>query len=210
MKFKVVLSKYIPNLNEIMDFLVRSKCSRILVRSVLFTTHKIPIFTHNKYSCLIGMFICGALLQGEASASAPAEKLSIPRYVSLRSNKINSHVGPGKTYPIEWVFSRQDLPVEIIAEFDTWRQIKDSEGAIAWVHKSLLSGKRTVLIKEPSTPLKRQPKKDAPVVAIVDRNVIAKVKECRSDWCYVEVKGHKGWVKRILLWGIYDHEEKFS
>lgn len=144
------------------------------------------------------------------SASAPSEKLPIPRFVSLRSNKVNSHVGPGKTYPIEWVYARADLPVEIIAEFDTWRQIRDRDGAISWVHKSLLSGKRTVLIKTPSTPLKRQPQTEASNVAIVDKNVIVKIKECRSEWCYVTINGYKGWMKKDSLWGVYDHEQKFS
>lgn len=143
-----------------------------------------------------------------AQTFAAPEKLPVPRFVSLRSKKVNIHVGPGKTYPVDWTFTRQDLPVEIIAEFDTWRQIRDIQGTTGWVHKSLLSGKRTALIKEATCKLKGKPDDQSTDVAILNPNVIAKVRECRGDWCCLDVKGHSGWVKRKYLWGVYPHEEK--
>ena len=79
--------------------------------------------------------------------------LPLPRYVSLRSNSVNLHVGPGKNYPVEWRYVLQNLPVEIIAEFDTWRQIRDWQGTQGWVHKSLLSGRRTVWVLHKQRPL---------------------------------------------------------
>lgn len=139
---------------------------------------------------------------------ASPEKLPLPRFVSLRSNKINSHVGPGKTYPIEWVFTRQNMPVEIIAEFDTWRQIKDIDGTLSWVHKSLLSGKRTILIKNRQATLYTSPQKDSPPLAVVHKQVIGKLKNCQKNWCQVTIQNYSGWIQRKHLWGVYDHEEK--
>lgn len=148
---------------------------------------------------------CLLLISG---ALAATEKLSIPRFASMRSNKVNVHVGPGKTYPIEWTYTRQALPVEIIAEFDTWRQIKDKDGATSWVHKSLLSGKRTAMVKERRHRIRSKPKQDARVVAYLEPDVIVKVKKCASDWCQVDANGYVGWIKKTKIWGVYPHEEK--
>ncbi len=149
-------------------------------------------------------------LLGSEAAQASAEKLPVPRFVCLRSKKVNIHVGPGKEYPTDWTFTRQDMPVEIIAEFDTWRQIKDFQGTTGWVHKSLLSGKRTALIKENDCKLRDKPEDEARVVAILKENVISKLKECKTDWCRVDINGHVGWLPRKSLWGVYDNEEKFK
>lgn len=160
------------------------------------------------YRVFLGWIIC--LFYGvitTATYAAPT-KLPLPRFASIRSNKVNVHVGPGKTYPIEWTYTRQGLPVEIIAEFDTWRQIKDSEGSVSWVHKSLLSGKRTVLIKGKQQKLRRAATHDARIVAYLDPGVIAKIKKCDQKWCYVDANGYSGWIAKESLWGVYDHEEK--
>jgi SH3-like domain-containing protein len=144
-----------------------------------------------------------------SSIHAAPEKLPLPRFASIRSNKVNVHVGPGTNYPIEWTYTRQGLPVEIIAEFDTWRQIKDSEGAVSWVHKSLLSGKRTIMVTGERRELKKKPAATTRVVAYLEPGVIAKVKKCEKDWCQVEVHPYSGWIERKMLWGIYAHENQF-
>ncbi len=140
--------------------------------------------------------------------------LPLPRYVSLRSNAVNLHVGPGKNYPIDWCYVRQNLPVEIIAEFDTWRQIRDWQGAEGWVHKSLLSGKRTVWVLHKVRPLRKGPDEKAKVIAQLQPGVVAKAVECQGNWCKIEVKYknsvYKGWIKRRCLWGIYPNEMKFD
>lgn len=98
---------------------------------------KFGLFSLFKYILLL-FFIC--------EVRATPEKLTLPRFASLRSHKVNIHVGPGSDFPTTWTFQRQGLPIEIIAEFDTWRQIRDMEGTTGWVHKSLLVGKRTVVV----------------------------------------------------------------
>lgn len=141
---------------------------------------------------------------------ASAEKLPVPRFVCLRAKKVNVHVGPGKEYPTEWTFVRQDMPVEIIAEFDTWRQVKDHEGTTGWVHKSLLSGRRTGLVTSETCTLLSTPENQAKTVAILKKNVLLKLKECKGNWCRVDANGHTGWIPRSEIWGVYDHEEKMK
>lgn len=115
--------------------------------------------------------------------------------------------GPGTRYPIEWVYRRDRLPVEIIEEFDHWRQIRDADGSIGWLHKTMLSGERTVLIKGNSpVALREDPQEDAEVVARLEAGVIAPLLECEKDWCRLEVKQHKGWLPKKLLYGVYDKE----
>lgn len=159
-------------------------------------------------SLVVRIFLILTYLVSATSVWAVAEKLPLPRFASIRSNKVNVHVGPGKSYPIEWTYKRQGLPVEIVAEFDTWRQIKDSEGATSWVHKSLLSGKRTAIVVGEQHKLRAKPKDEARVSAYVEAGVIVKVKKCDKEWCHVDTHNYAGWIRKKNLWGVYPHEEK--
>ena len=105
--------------------------------------------------------------------------LQVPRFVSLSSNKINVRAGPGRRYPIKWIFQRKNLPVKIIAESDTWRKIKDHEGIEGWVHQRMLSGRRwAIILGETTLITKRQNKFAAPGVARFEAGVIASLEEC--------------------------------
>ncbi len=149
------------------------------------------------------------LLFGALFANQPQ---ALPRFASLRSNSIHMHVGPGNNYPIEWRFVRQGLPVEIIAEFDTWRRIRDHQGTEGWVHKSLLCGKRTIIIMSNVQNLHAKPDSQSAVVARAEPGVIASVVETQPNWCKVEIRNDqgrfKGWVSRKQVWGIYANESK--
>ncbi len=140
-------------------------------------------------------------------AEKESTKLPLPRYASLRG-KANMYVGPGKQYPIEWLYVRPKMPVEIVAEFDTWRQVKDFQGTTGWVHKSVLVGKRFAVVLEKIHKLFYSPSAESKVIAKLEPGVIARVCKCQSDWCQIEIKGYKGWIKRRFIWGIYPHETK--
>lgn len=137
--------------------------------------------------------------------------LPIPRFAVLRAKVVNIHVGPGNQYPISWQFLRQGMPVEIIAEFDTWRQVRFFDGTKGWVHKSLLSGKRSILIHgQQSAILLSEPKDNARIVAYLKPGVLGRLKHCEHGYCYVKIKDYGGWLKRPSLWGLYPHEVKFN
>ncbi|MFN7191350.1 MAG: SH3 domain-containing protein, partial [Rhodospirillales bacterium] len=117
------------------------------------------------------------------AAQAQRENLPVPRFVSLRSEEVNLRTGPGVRYPVERVFVRRQMPVEILQEFETWRRIRDRDGTEGWVHQSMLTGRRSAVVEGEMRNLRRRPETDAPVVARVEPGVIAAILECRDAWC---------------------------
>ena len=145
---------------------------------------------------------------GADPAAPTTGGLPIPRFVSLRTNPINLRTGPGVRYPVDWVYVKRHLPVEVIGEFDTWRRIRDQDGAEGWVHQSMLSGKRTAVVKDRARQLKRSGEDTADLVATLEAGVVVNVVRCPTDtpYCRVEVDGLQGWLKRDDFWGVYPNE----
>ena len=142
-----------------------------------------------------------------ASIAPAAEKgLPLPRFAALRSNEVNLRAGPGDRYPIEWVFTRKDLPVEIVQEWEHWRKIRDSEGTEGWVHQRMLMGKRSVLIVGATRALLAKPQQGAAVMARAEPGVVARLLECNGAWCRIEADGIEGWLHRDEIWGVYANE----
>jgi SH3-like domain-containing protein len=154
---------------------------------------------------LLGLLLL-PLISAAESAHFNKSGLPLPRFASLRTNEVNVRTGPGVKYPLEWIFIRKDLPVKITAEFEHWRQIKDWQGNEGWVHKVMLSGHRTILFTDKSTPLFAQPNEEAKIIVLVETNIIANFKGCESDWCQVQVQNFKGWVQKHRVWGILPDE----
>ncbi len=132
--------------------------------------------------------------------------LPVPRFVSLRSDEVNVRAGPGVRYPVKWVYQRRHMPVEVIAEYDTWRKVRDWEGSEGWVHRAMLSSKRALIITAEEVTLRRDPQNEAPAVARLSVGVVVRIEECPADWCRVVVGGYDGWVPRSDGWGLYDGE----
>ncbi len=144
-----------------------------------------------------------------ALAQQSASGLPLPRFVSLRAEEVNLRTGPGVRYPIEWVITKRELPVEIIAEFDTWRKIRDAQGTDGWVHQTMLTGRRTMLVIGNSIrKLRRSDSDEAAPLANVQSGVIGRLLQCprNSQFCRVEVDGYQGWLKRDEFWGVYSGE----
>jgi SH3-like domain-containing protein len=135
--------------------------------------------------------------------------LPLPRFVSLKADKINVHVGPGKNYDVTWIYTRSGLPVEITAEFENWRRIRDGEGAEGWVYHSLLSGRRTGVVvgKEELVPLREAGDPEATVIAKLQTGVTGAVKRCNGTWCHISGEGFDGWIEQQKLWGVYPNEK---
>lgn len=134
----------------------------------------------------------------------------VPRFVSLKSDRVNVRVGPSREHDIAWTYVKSGLPVEIIQEFDNWRRIRDWEGKEGWVFHSLLSGRRTALVtpweKSNRTPLRQRSKSDAIIVAELEPFVLADVKECSGGWCKVQGEKFEGWLDQTRLFGVYPDE----
>jgi SH3-like domain-containing protein len=140
-----------------------------------------------------------------------ATGLPVPRYVSLKTDRVNLREGPSKDHATTWVFQRAGLPVEITAEFETWRKVRDSEGSEGWVLHSLLSGRRTALVapwkKGENFKLYAKPSESADLAATLQSGVIGNIKTCDGAWCLIDGEGFKGYIKQSYLWGVYPNEK---
>lgn len=152
---------------------------------------------------------------GETSAGPSGSGLPVPRFVSLKSDRVNLRNGPGTDYPTGWVYRRAGLPLEIVKEYESWRQVRDSEGATGWVLQSFLSGRRTALVlpwerkagaTTPLVPIHASDSARSNVVANVEAGVIADLHTCDGRWCHVTVDAYSGYVEQKKLWGVYQGE----
>ena len=132
--------------------------------------------------------------------------LDVPRFAALKSNKVNMRVGPGHDYPIEWVYLRKNLPVKVVSEFDVWRKIVDHEGITGWVHSQLVSSKRYAVITAPVARLRKTADADAPVSAIVEKNVVMELQFCEQGWCRLYHENGAGWALPAEFFGLLENE----
>ena len=142
--------------------------------------------------------------------------LPLPRFVSLKSDRVNVRVGPGQDYQVSWIFVKGGLPVEVTQEFDNWRRIRDSAGNEGWVFHSLLSGRRTALVapwaaQTETLPLYRQKNAGARLVARLEPGVMLSLQDCDGLWCSAQIKysdgeTYRGFVAQDRLWGVYPDE----
>jgi SH3-like domain-containing protein len=158
---------------------------------------------------LTGIAVAFSLSRAIAAEEVIPQQLPVPRFVTLAAGEVNVRTGPGLRYPVRFVITRDGLPVEIVREFDVWRQIRDVDGDGGWVHKSMLSGKRAAVVTGQVRTALKKPEEGARPVVKLEPGVIAALEECRSRWCEVSVAGYGGWLKREDIWGVYP-DEKFE
>lgn len=164
----------------------------------------------------IASVITGAVPIPVASAQAVTlgpSGLPLPRFVSLKSGRVNSRIGPGVNYSVDWMYMKAGLPMEIIQEYDNWRRVRDADGAEGWINQSLLSGRRTAIVapwqrgKDAPASLLAKPDDKAGAVAYLEPGVIGTIKLCDGDWCQMTFDGHTGWINQTQLWGAYPGEQ---
>ena len=161
------------------------------------------------------LFVLAAVLPGAPvlaeQALGPVSGQPVPRFVSLKASQTNLREGPSRDHRIAWVFKRAGEPVEVIAEFETWRRIRDSEGSEGWVMQSMLSGRRTAIVapwsKEAALPLYTADLASAAPIAQLQPGVLANIDKCSGLWCQIHGDGFRGWIAQEKLWGAYPKEE---
>ena len=132
--------------------------------------------------------------------------LPIPRFVTLKGNQGNARRGPGLTHRIDWVFTREGMPLKVTAEYEHWRRVEDVDGAGGWIHYSLLSGVRSVLVTQDMAQAFSDPDPGSDVVYQSELGVVGKLLQCLPDWCRIQVNGEKGWVQKTAIWGVTPDE----
>jgi SH3-like domain-containing protein len=169
-----------------------------------------------KISSLFAYGLCAAIALPSASAIAggfpPFNRAAgetpsgqpVPRFVSLKFAKIRGRAGPDFTYPIRWEYQRKGLPVRVIAETDEWRRIQDPEGAISWVHRRMIDGRRTGIVRparDMRVAMRIRPDSGARVAAYASDGVIVDITDERPGWREIKAGRYKGWVPAAELWG---------
>src|ERR1700722_1928307 len=168
-------------------------------------------------TALAAMLLAAGAACAQQTAAANGEQignvtgLTLPRYASLKTDRVNLREGPRKDYATKWVFQRAGLPVEITAESDTWRKVRDSEGAEGWVLHSLLSGRRTGLVapgkKDQNFKIFVRASESADLAATLQSGVIGNIRNCDGAWCLIDGDGFRGYIKQSNLWGVYPDEK---
>ena len=149
--------------------------------------------------------LCLTVSEVSADASPTVGKktgLPIPRFVSLKSDKVNLRRGPSLDYKIDWVYKRKHLPLMIVGEFGHWRKVTDFEGYTGWVYKDLLSGARYIIVNRKETLLRNKAGFNSLGKAILKREVIGKLINCEGLWCFIKIKNLRGYVLADHIWGI--------
>ncbi len=148
-----------------------------------------------------------ALHETPAPPPIVATGMPVPRWVSVKAERVNVRRGPSFEQDVLWTYVKPGVPVEIIAEYDTWRRIRDAEGSTGWVKGSLLDGRRTVTVQgRVNTAILGAPNADADVVAYAEPGLLARLVSCEGEWCEVSTRGYDGFVSRDRLWGVYEDE----
>ncbi len=146
--------------------------------------------------------VCMLAQATRAETLGPVTNMPLPRYVSMKASEGNVRRGPSLTHRIDWVFTRRDMPLQITAGHGHWRRVEDREGQGGWVHYSLLSGVRTVIVEQDMLSLHVRPDPTAPIAAALEVGVIGRLGECGPEWCFVRSGGFKGWAPKVRLWGV--------
>ncbi len=158
-----------------------------------------------KHRILLTFIYAFALLSSSAAFSAPPRK--IPYFASIRSEDAHIRTGPSVRYPIQWIYKRGSWPVEVTATFERWRKINDISGEVGWIHESLLTLNRNVIVNSKKTQeIYALPITSSAVILKAENGVVANLMQCKNDWCKISLEDKKGWIEEKYLWGVSSSE----
>ncbi|MCC8407187.1 MAG: SH3 domain-containing protein [Rickettsia endosymbiont of Ecitomorpha arachnoides] len=159
---------------------------------------------------MIKVFIILITIILSTTINADNKKLPIPRFVSIKSNEVNARSGPTTKSAVEWVFVKKGEPVEITAEYEQWRQVRDIKGEGGWIHSSVLSGKRSVVItSDKEIELTKSAAPKSRVIAKLIPKVRCGLKKCKEQFCQITCKNYTGWISKKVIWGVYDDNDRY-
>ena len=139
----------------------------------------------------------------QTAFAAPKQIQEVNYFASLRANETNVRSGPGQNYPIKFTFKMRGIPVRVISEYDNWNEIEDFEGQSGWVTQSLLTKKRTLLVRitKSFSNMHSKPSEKSRVIYRLENNVVGDYLKCVDDWCGIKVENKKGWVQKADIFG---------
>ena len=141
-----------------------------------------------------------ALLAAVGPAAAQSD-VELPYWASISVDEARMRKGPSPDVPVTWEYRRKDLPVRVIARFETWRKIEDPDGTQGWMAARLLSRTRTAIVTGGIRPMREAPNVSAAVAYRAEPGVVGRITDCKAGWCRIDVGGRKGWIETDHIWG---------
>ena len=150
--------------------------------------------------------LVAAVLLGLGAPAAAQDKVP-PYWASIASGEAMTRAGPGRTYPGLWLYKRRDLPVRVLKLYENWRLIEDPDGAKGWMLVTLLSDRRTAIVK-PGEPrdIRTEPGEGAAVRYRAEPGVVGRIEKCSSGWCRIEIGKRRGYIRTSDVWGVAPNE----
>lgn len=150
---------------------------------------------------LLAGFVFAGTAQAQSTWDTPSRQ-PVPRWASLKVSEVNARSGPSRDNKVLWTYRQKGLPVQILTETREWRLICDPDGGIAWVSRTLLSPRRSVMITgTQGQPLKSRPEPEGRVKSKVRPRALAWLDKCRDGYCRVSIGRESGWMEAGRLWG---------
>ncbi|APE28847.1 hypothetical protein BMF35_a2018 [Aurantiacibacter gangjinensis] len=134
--------------------------------------------------------------------AALAQDAELPYWASIDAEEAYLRRGAGEQFPIDWVYTREGLPVRVVRLIQGWRYVEEPDGTMGWMYEGLLSRRRTAIVTgEGIVAMRADPADSAPLRWNLEPGVIGELGDCAEGWCELDVDGHKGWVEQSRLWG---------
>ncbi len=140
-------------------------------------------------------------------ADAEAQRRKPPYYASISAGEARMRTGPGKNYPVSWVYRRADLPIRVVDIYQDWRKVADPDGTEGWMQVGLLADRRTGYVAGGVAELRARANGGARVDWRVAPGVVGRLRDCSGGWCWFDVAGRGGWIEQTRLWGVEPGEE---
>ena len=147
------------------------------------------------------IFAAAALFAVVGPAAAQSDPVKLPYWASISVDEARMRKGPSPDVPVIWEYRRKDLPVKVVARFETWRKIEDPDGTQGWMAARLLSRTRTAIVTGEIRPLREAASTSAAVAYRAEPGVVGRITDCADGWCRFDVKGRKGWIQTDHIWG---------
>ncbi|MBL0916831.1 MAG: hypothetical protein IBJ13_15415 [Sphingopyxis sp.] len=145
--------------------------------------------------------LMGIALMAAVGPAAAQSDVELPYWASINVDEARMRKGPSPDVPVTWEYRRKDLPVKVVARFETWRKIEDPDGTTGWMAARLLSRTRTAIVTGDIRAMREEPNASAPVAFRAQPGVVGRITDCKDGWCLFDVKGRKGWIQTDHIWG---------
>jgi SH3-like domain-containing protein len=134
--------------------------------------------------------------------SLSAQDRELPYWASIAAGQARMRTGPGRNFPISWLYQREGLPVRVVEIYENWRKVEDPEGVQGWMLVNLLSSDRTAMVTGDIRPLREAPQPGARIRYRAEPGVVGQVSSCRDGWCEFDVRGRSGFVEIAHIYGV--------